>query len=510
MRAETSVGRLLESNTALKVRPPAVPRAGTEPAVSAADAALDQAVNGLRRSRPEFSAATPVHPMTWGLLAVVLTALVIGAAAAPEGMRTAAIFLMTLPFFIIVQIRLAALWYWAGGACNLADSAVELADVDLPTYSVLVPVYGEVAAAPGLVAGLTRLDYPHGRLQILFITEAEDAATRQALAAAAMTSCMTILTVPDGLPRTKPRALNYGLQFARGDLVAIFDAEDQPEPDQLRRAAAAFAAGAPNLASVQARLSIYNAGETALTQQFAIEYAVLFDAVLPALNRLGLPLPLGGTSNHFRRSSLQRAGAWDAYNVTEDADLGFRLARLGYEVSVIASSTGEEAPPAFGSWLRQRTRWLKGWMQTYIVHMRSPRRLWRELGPWRFMGFQAILAGMILSARVHPLFYLSLLDHGWGGTPASAQPGPTAQQWLWGLCLANLALSYICSMTLGGLCLGRRGARAGLLALLALPIYWLAISIAAYRAVFELATKPHYWAKTEHRGVAVSGPAPGA
>ena len=194
---------------------------------------------------------------------------------------------------------------------------------------------------------------------------------------------MRIVTVPNGQPRTKPRALNYALQDARGTLVAVFDAEDIPDADQLRRAANAFIEGGPRLACVQARLAIYNADESFLSRQFALEYSALFSGLLPALGFLRLPLTLGGTSNHFRRDLLLKIGGWDPFNVTEDADLGIRLARFGYEVSVINSVTMEEAPASWRSWRGQRTRWIKGWIQTYLVHMRRPLRLWRDLGPWK-------------------------------------------------------------------------------------------------------------------------------
>ncbi len=467
---------------------------------------LDHAVNDLRRRFPELSAASLGGAQSLAS-AVVIAAMLLALAYAAPGFVL--MILLSLPFFFVVQIRLAALGMWLMRSHNRPAPPL-VAEAELPHYSVLVPLYREAAAAPGLVAALARLDYPPDRLQILFITEADDEPTRRALersiAATAPALDVTVLTVPEGLPRTKPRALNYALHFARGDVVAIFDAEDAPDPGQLRAAAAAFLSGGPELACVQAPLQIYNPDETALTRQFALEYAALFDAVLPALCRLGLPLPLGGTSNHFRRDILSRCGAWDPFNVTEDADLGFRLARLGYRVSLIEPATWEEAPPHFGSWFRQRTRWLKGWMQTYLVHMRAPAKLKDEFGSWRFFGFQAILAGMILSALVHPWFYLSLAAEGWAraGAAVPVHAGHPLQQAVWWLCLGNLALSYVVSIALSALALRRRGGRPRLTTLLALPLYWLAISAAAYRAVYELIVSPFHWAKTDHRGISCS------
>ncbi len=399
---------------------------------------------------------------------------------------------MALPFLAIVLIRLAALWLLARPPATQSAPYAALTDTGLPTYSVLIPLHDEAAVAPALVAAMSALDYPPEKLQILFVTEATDAKTRAALHAGHLTPHMTVLTVAEGLPKTKPRALNYALQFASGDIVAIFDAEDIPEPDQLRRAAAAFAAAGAGLACVQARLNIYNPGASVLTRQFTLEYAALFDAMLPVLDRLGLALPLGGTSNHFRREILIEAGAWDPYNVTEDADLGFRLARLGKRVAMLSSTTWEEAPATFDAWLGQRTRWLKGWMQTYIVHMRDPVQLWRELGPWRFAGFQITLGGMVFSALVHPWMYVLIAIHMLTGQPL--MPGSGASLVCWSVLLAG----YLSAMALVALAVKQRGGTLLLRSTLGLPLYWMAISYAAYRALIELFVRPHHWQKTPH------------
>jgi cellulose synthase/poly-beta-1,6-N-acetylglucosamine synthase-like glycosyltransferase len=185
------------------------------------------------------------------------------------------------------------------------------------------------------------------------------------LACTQLDAHMQVLVVPEGAPRTKPRATQYALQFARGEYVVVYDAEDAPEPDQLRRALAALRAGGERLGCLQAQLNIYNSDATWFTRQFTVEYTALFDCILPTLERLRLPVPLGGTSNHFPRAVLDAVGGWDPYNVTEDADLGIRLARAGWHVGVLNSTTWEEAPPTFRIWKGQRTRWLKGWMQPH-------------------------------------------------------------------------------------------------------------------------------------------------
>ena len=462
---------------------------------------LDHAVNALRRAHPEYSAASPYR--LWQRLvgiAVVFCApfwLMLKADAAALVVHS----VMALPFFLMVLVRLLAIWelYRRPDASYEAGPSA-IADDDLPTYSVLIALYRETEVATVLVRAMAALEYPRDKLEIVFVTEACDADTRAALSSAGMTSNMHIVIVPPGKPQTKPRALNYALSFVSGELLAVYDAEDIPESNQLRRAAFAFQKGGEDLVCVQAHLNIYNSDTNAITRQFTLEYSALFDCILPALARLGLPLPLGGTSNHFRRAALERAGAWDPYNVTEDADLGIRLARHRRRIEILPSTTWEEAPSNARAWLNQRTRWLKGWMQTYLVHMRSPLRLWRDLGPWRFLGFQVLMGGMILASFVHPLFYIGLALGAAKGN-LLVPPDGHAAALLWRICWFNLAACYATAIVLDAVAARRRGhgkfARSALL----LPLYWLAISFAAYRALIDLIRRPHYWAKTPHSGL---------
>jgi cellulose synthase/poly-beta-1,6-N-acetylglucosamine synthase-like glycosyltransferase len=325
--------------------------------------------------------------------------------------------------------------------------------------------------------------------------EAADTATQSALARTVVPPNLRSIIVPDRSPRTKPKALNYALTFASGDYVVVFDAEDRPEPDQLRKAAAAFASAKPGLACLQARLNVYNPTDSWLTRHFTIEYSALFDAVLPALDRLGLPLPLGGTSNHFPRLLLKRVGGWDPYNVTEDADLGIRLARLGLRTRVLNSTTWEEAPITWAQWLPQRTRWLKGWYQTYAVHTRMRGRLRADLGLWRTLGLHAFLGGSILSTLVHPLFY-ALLAIAWWTEASLALPGDLGQSVVL-LGSAVLATGYLSAMLVGWLSARRRGRRLAT-SVLSMPLLWLAVSIAGYRALWQVWRQPFLWEKTPH------------
>ena len=368
---------------------------------------------------------------------------------------------------------------------------------------MLVPLFREAAIVPDLVAALAALDYPRDRLEIFLILESVDHTTQAAVRSTELPAHMSVLVVPDGEPRTKPRALNYALTFATGDYVVVYDAEDLPEPGQLRLAVAALTS-TPRLGCVQARLNIYNSDETWLTRQFTIEYTALFDCLLPTLERLSLPVPLGGTSNHFPRALLEQVGAWDPFNVTEDADLGIRLARRGWLVGVLDSTTWEEAPETFRSWLSQRTRWLKGWMQTYLVHARQPLRAARELGFVRFAGMHILMGGLILSALVHPWFYALLAADGLFGILSAADYALPPVFWWIGI--FNLVSGYVTGVGLGCVAVIRRRRWRLAASALLMPLYWVLISVAAYRALAQLVTAPYRWEKTEHKARTPASP----
>jgi cellulose synthase/poly-beta-1,6-N-acetylglucosamine synthase-like glycosyltransferase len=458
---------------------------------------LQKAVCDLHRLTPELSAAGGLWLWQQCALAGAVATLGAGLALAPEQALLALLTIMAAPFLCVVMLRVIALWQLRRPLP--ASQAAVTADAQLPVYTVLVPLFHEVRIVPQLLASLRALDYPPSRLEILLIVESVDQETPAALQRAAIDPHMQIVVVPDGAPRTKPRALQYALQFAGGDYVVVYDAEDAPESDQLRRALAALRNGGARIGCLQAQLNIYNSDASWLTRQFTIEYTALFDCILPALQRLQLPVPLGGTSNHFPRAVLDAVGGWDPYNVTEDADLGIRLARAGWQVGVLPSTTWEEAPPTLRVWLGQRTRWLKGWMQTYLVHMRRPRRLCRELGARHFIGFQVLMGGLILSALVHPWFYLLIGWDLWHGRLLGV-PSSVFGQWLLGIGVFNLIAGYVSAIALGTVAAARRGRLRLAVHALLMPAYWLAISCAAYRALWQQLRAPHYWEKTEHGG----------
>ena len=470
-----------------------------------APALMDAAINGLWRRAEEMSARTP-HPAWQVLLLVSLVGLTIGGIlAAPDVAVSALAAVLALPFLCVVLIRCCAISELLRPSARqkLLAASSRLDDASLSVYTVLVALYREADVLPGLIQALAAIDYPAAKLQILLALESDDLETRRVAEALDLPGNVTVVIVPDRGPRTKPKALNYALGLARGDFVVVYDAEDLPQPDQIRRALALFQSAGPTLACVQAQLDIHNAEANWLTRQFTLEYAALFGAILPALERLNVPIPLGGTSNHFRADVLRRIGTWDPYNVTEDADLGFRIAREGFGTATLTCATWEEAPEQFGNWFRQRTRWLKGWMQTYLVHNREPRRLLRELGWKRWLGLHVLMGSILLSVLVHPWAYLLLIVDGANGRLFGEASSPL-QQWLWWIAVMNLGLGYASAIMLGALAAVRKG-RPGLAKhSLLTPLYWLLISCAGYRALFQLVRAPYLWEKTKHRTSALS------
>jgi cellulose synthase/poly-beta-1,6-N-acetylglucosamine synthase-like glycosyltransferase len=395
-------------------------------------------------------------------------------------------------FLAAVAIRLAAI---VASGRESADAA-PLADADLPRYAVVAALHREESVVADLVAALDRLDYPREKLRVSLVVEEDDATTRAALAALALPPQMETIVVAPGRPRTKPRALNVALAGVDADLFVIYDAEDRPDPDQLRKAAARFAAAPSDLACLQARLHIDNAGETLLTRLFALDYAGLFEVINPGLAALGWPMLLGGTSNHFRVAALREVGGWDAWNVTEDADLGLRLARAGYAVGTLRSTTWEEAPTTFAAWAAQRRRWLKGWMQTAIVHSREPRLSWRQMGGARAFAAAMTLAGGLASALLGPFFALRVVvDAIRGDLVRLAAPLDFA---VTGMALALIVTGLVCAAA-PPLIAARRAGLVGLArAAPLLPLYYLLVSWAGWRALAELPRQPHLWAKTMH------------
>jgi cellulose synthase/poly-beta-1,6-N-acetylglucosamine synthase-like glycosyltransferase len=377
----------------------------------------------------------------------------------------------------------------------IAIEARALRTEDLPIFTVLVPMFREATMLPRLADALRNLDYPLGKLDIKIVLEAGDLETIEAARNLGLEGVFEIIIVPASEPQTKPKACNFALRFARGEYLVIYDAEDRPEPDQLRKVVATFRRSPPNTACLQCRLSYYNASENWLTRMFTLDYALWFDQVLPGLERLGMPIPLGGTSNHFRIDVLRELHAWDPFNVTEDADLGIRIGQKGYRVGVVDSTTFEEASCLAKQWIRQRSRWIKGYMQTLLVHTRRPLHFLRTAGPLGFLGFVFFIGGTVLTGLLNPVFWLFYVI--WLAA-AAASFDPIFPEALLFLCLFNLlagngAFTYLIMLA---------PIRRGWLELIPFSFtllgYWVLISIAAYRGLWQLIRDPFFWEKTQH------------
>lgn len=389
-------------------------------------------------------------------------------------------------------------------------------DGELPVYTLLVPLYREEKVVTALVAKLSGLRYSAERLQVLLLVEEDDGPTRTAISRTHLGPQFEVVVIPPSQPRTKPKACNVGLERARGEFCVIYDAEDRPEPEQLRKAAAAFRSLPDWVVCVQAELQYWNPETNWLTRCFAAEYALNFSLFLRGLDRFRLPIPLGGTSNHFRTEALRRLGGWDPHNVTEDADLGIRIARRGWGVRMMTSVTEEEANSRAGNWLRQRSRWIKGYYQTWLVHMRSPVRLWRELGTRRFLSLQATLGMATITMLVNPFFWALTAVYLVDGPARIAPLFPMPVLYLGVLAMLGGNLLMLYSLMLG--CM-ERGLLGAIRALLAVPVYWALMSAAAYKALYQLLHpgRRHFWELTEHGLVTEHGqphvapvPVPGA
>jgi cellulose synthase/poly-beta-1,6-N-acetylglucosamine synthase-like glycosyltransferase len=375
-----------------------------------------------------------------------------------------------------------------------AEDLAALDERNLPTYTILVPVFREANIIAKLMNNLRRLEYPASKLDILLLIEEEDEETLAAARAARPPETVTFVIVPNGAPRTKPRACNVGLFFARGEYLVIYDAEDRPEPDQLKKAVVAFQRGDKKLVCVQAALNYYNRNENFLTRMFTLEYSYWFDYMLPGLDRLKLPIPLGGTSNHFRTDALRELGGWDPFNVTEDADLGIRAAAEGYRVTVVNSTTFEEANNHLGNWIRQRSRWIKGYMQTTLVYSRNPLRFIRRVGVKNALGFALLVGGTpLVFLATLPLWVFFVIWVFFGLPPEAVYPPLIRNIGVFNLFFGN---GLIVAVSMLGV--GKRRYWGLALFAMANPLYWMLHSISSYRALWQLITKPFYWEKTNH------------
>jgi cellulose synthase/poly-beta-1,6-N-acetylglucosamine synthase-like glycosyltransferase len=412
--------------------------------------------------------------------------------------------LMSLMYLVIVAFRFYIIFRGdltsAGAIVATQEELDALADpATLPVYTLLCPLYREAQTVGQFLQAMANLDYPLDKLDIRILLEEDDVDTQEAAEVARMRlshpESIQVIVLPNAQPRTKPKACNYGLRGARGEYAVIYDAEDMPEPDQLKLALAAFRRLPPETVCVQAKLNYFNPRQNLLTRFFTAEYSMWFDLFLPGLSAVDSPIPLGGTSNHFKMVALRSLGGWDAFNVAEDADLGTRIARQGYTTAIIDSTTWEEANSRVGNWIRQRSRWVKGYMQVWLVAMRHPFRLLRALGPWRFFCFQVTVGGTPAVLLLNPVYWLltsAYLATSWGLVPRLF-PQPVLAMSMITALIGNLIFVYLLMFGL----LRRREYEIVPLMFLS-PVYWVLQSIAAWKGLYQLIVKPHFWEKTIH------------
>jgi cellulose synthase/poly-beta-1,6-N-acetylglucosamine synthase-like glycosyltransferase len=432
------------------------------------------------------------------LLIAVAAGVALAFVSMPGPTLVAAFSLATVLYLVTFVYRLHLVRTALGGLelVSVSDEdAQAIPESELPIYTVLVPAYREAEVISQTIHALDQLDYPRDRLDIKLLLEADDLDTIEAARNACGALAFEMVRVPAGQPRTKPKACNYGLSLARGDLVTIYDAEDRPEPLQLRRAAAAFQRLPREVACLQAKLTYHNGEQNLITRWFTVEYASWFSMMLPAVAMLGGPVPLGGTSMHIRRPLLEQVGAWDAFNVTEDADLGVRLQRLGYQVAVLDSTTTEEANSDFINWVKQRSRWYKGYLQTWLVHMRHPVELWRQLGPGGFLRVNLLLGAVPVVALINPIFWLLT------GLWFLARPG-FLEAWLppavYYASLFSMIVGNFLALYLGLIAVRATRHPRLVWAALVSPLYWAMMSVAAVRAILQLVVDPYFWEKSVH------------
>ncbi|HMT03920.1 MAG TPA: glycosyltransferase family 2 protein [Solirubrobacterales bacterium] len=411
---------------------------------------------------------------------------------------------------MVVVFAVAALYYTATslykliagyaalGHNYLIDTGPEalatLDERDLPVYTVLVPLFREAAVIPYLVAGIESLDYPKTKLDVRLLCEEDDDETIDAIMALDLPPHFNPIIVPPSQPQTKPKACNFGLLGAKGEYVVIYDAEDRPDPSQLKKAVLMFQHTDDSIVCIQSKLNFFNQQTNILSRWFSIEYSMLFDLVLPGLDARRDPIPLGGTSNHIKLDELLEVGGWDPYNVTEDADLGVRLHQAGYRTTMMDSTTYEEANTNTGNWVRQRSRWIKGYLQTWLVYMRNPFRFLANVGFKGFMSFQLLIGGTF-TFLINPIFWFltTLFALTQLGIIEDFFPG-----WVYFLAASQLFIGNFVFVYLGLAASVRRGDYSLAPYALFLPLYWGLMSVAAWKGFFQLLTNPFYWEKTEH------------
>ena len=470
---------------------------------------VNDSVFGLYDEQPENSA---IVTFTTSQIVVLLALLIFFIAALAANWRGTLLALVILFQMIYLLMAAAKFWIVIKGTrhdAQLRFSPEEVASIDeseLPVYTLLIPVYKETEVVRQLIERIRNMDYPKYKLDVRILLEEDDPETIKLINSLNLPSYFTSIVVPSSKPQTKPKACNYGLLQAKGEYVVIYDAEDRPEPDQLKKAYLAFQKLPEEYVCIQAKLNYFNSQQNILTRLFTQEYSMWFELLLVGIMQMDIPIPLGGTSNHFKMSFLKRVGGWDPFNVTEDADLGIRLYKYRYKTAILDSRTWEEANSNVSNWIRQRSRWIKGYMQTFFVHMRSPVKFYRQIGFRGFLGYIAMIFGTPFLPLINPLFWGLMIVWLWTHAPwiQLLFPGLLYYISVIQLVVGNFIFIY---MNLIGTyyvirdCALKKSQpfsysliRYGLLT----PFYWVLMSVAAYKAFFQLFAKPYYWEKTHH------------
>ncbi|GAA3973561.1 glycosyltransferase family 2 protein [Mucilaginibacter dorajii] len=464
------------------------------------------AVYELLRRDPKSSASitftTPQLVVIFSLLAIIAVGMVL------SFKNTSIILNVIISLFFLVAIIFKLFLALVGSRFELhqAVSKEEVRNVvndELPPYTILLPVYKEDKLIKKLIWNLQSLDYPRELLDIKLLIEEDDDKTLKAVQNLDFPAVFEVIVVPFHMPKTKPKACNYGLHFSRGTFLTIYDAEDIPDTDQLKKVVALFAKLPEHYICIQSALNYFNRNENFLTRMFTLEYSYWFDYMLPGLDTLDIPIPLGGTSNHFKMDALVELGAWDPFNVTEDADLGVRAYAKGYKVAIVNSTTYEEANNEPFNWIRQRSRWIKGYMQTWLVHMRNPATLWRKVGWKGFLGFNFFIGATSATFLVYPLLLAIFVCYVVFDFSTIRSLFP---DWVLFMAIFNLMVGNILMIYVNMMAVFKRRYFELILFAIANPVYWLMHSAAAYMGLYQLITNPFYWEKTNHGLSKVNNP----
>ncbi|MEB0248711.1 MULTISPECIES: glycosyltransferase [unclassified Mucilaginibacter] len=470
------------------------------------DKYIKSAVFELMKRDPDSSAVVTFSTAQLIVIFVIIAVVAIGLALSFK--NTSIIINVIISSFFLVAIIFKLFLALVGSRFELHQAVTKeelklLRDDDLPIYTILLPVFREDKLIKKLIWNLQSIDYPRHKLDIKLLIEEEDDKTFNAVKNLDFPAVFEVIVVPYHMPKTKPKACNYGLHFARGKYLTIYDAEDIPDTDQLKKVVSLFGKLPKEYVCVQSALNYFNRNENFLTRMFTLEYSYWFDYMLPGLDTLDIPIPLGGTSNHFKLDELVELGAWDPFNVTEDADLGVRVYAKGYKVAIINSTTYEEANNEPFNWIRQRSRWIKGYMQTYLVHMRHPVAFWKEIGWKGFLGFNFFIGATPITFLVYPLlltFFICYVVFDLSGIRT------LFPDWVLFMSIFNLMVGNILMIYINMIAVFKRRYYELILFAVANPIYWLMHSISAYKGLYQLIVKPFYWEKTNHGLSKVNSP----